>query len=60
MVPTELLAVQHYELLLSLLENIGQPDCKPSIALLTGSTSTKQSRTVLKACAYFLHIYLLV
>ncbi|XP_042437359.1 ATP-dependent DNA helicase homolog RECG, chloroplastic-like [Zingiber officinale] len=48
MVPTELLAIQHYELLLSLLENIGQPDCKPSIALLTGSTSRKQSHSVLK------------
>ncbi|PKI44235.1 hypothetical protein CRG98_035309 [Punica granatum] len=45
MVPTELLAVQHYEHLLELLEKIDL-ECKPSIALLTGSTSAKQSRII--------------
>lgn len=49
MVPTELLAIQHYEHLLSLLENIGGTECTPSVALLTRSTSSKQSRMVLKA-----------
>ncbi|CAL9118432.1 unnamed protein product [Musa textilis] len=48
MVPTELLATQHYEHLLSLLENIGGTECTPSVALLTRSTSSKQSRMVLK------------
>ncbi|XP_038983014.1 ATP-dependent DNA helicase homolog RECG, chloroplastic [Phoenix dactylifera] len=48
MVPTELLAVQHYEHLVSLLENIGGDQSKPSVALLTGSTSAKQSRIILK------------
>ncbi|CAL9183689.1 unnamed protein product [Musa hybrid cultivar] len=48
MVPTELLAIQHYEHLLSLLENIGGTECTPSVALLTRSTSSKQSRMVLK------------
>ncbi|KAF9592959.1 hypothetical protein IFM89_019263 [Coptis chinensis] len=47
MVPTELLAVQHYKHLLNLLNNIEDP-CKPSIALLTGSTPAKQSRIVRK------------
>ncbi|KAF9592955.1 hypothetical protein IFM89_019259 [Coptis chinensis] len=47
MVPTELLAVQHYEHLLNLLNNIEDP-CKPSIALLTGSTPARQSRIVRK------------
>ncbi|XP_068636919.1 ATP-dependent DNA helicase homolog RECG, chloroplastic isoform X2 [Aristolochia californica] len=46
MVPTELLAIQHYELILSLLENFGEDHLKPSIALLTGSTSSKQSRLI--------------
>ncbi|XP_058184106.1 ATP-dependent DNA helicase homolog RECG, chloroplastic isoform X4 [Rhododendron vialii] len=46
MVPTELLAVQHYNHLLDLLEKMEQVDCKPSIALLTGSTSSKQSRLI--------------
>ncbi|XP_034683646.1 ATP-dependent DNA helicase homolog RECG, chloroplastic isoform X3 [Vitis riparia] len=44
MVPTELLAVQHYEQLINLLENMEGAECKPSIALLTGSTPSKQSR----------------
>ncbi|KAK3027653.1 LOW QUALITY PROTEIN: hypothetical protein RJ639_040616 [Escallonia herrerae] len=42
MVPTELLAVQHYEHLLKLLETMEDVDCKPSVALLTGSTPSKQ------------------
>lgn len=46
MVPTELLAVQHYEHLLNLLENMGDEHCKPSVALLTGSTPSKQSRLI--------------
>lgn len=44
MVPTELLALQHYEQLINLLENMEGAECKPSIALLTGSTPSKQSR----------------
>ncbi|OVA01765.1 Helicase [Macleaya cordata] len=43
MVPTELLAIQHYEHLLNLLENI-EDQSKPSVALLTGSTTARQSR----------------
>ncbi|XP_042033793.1 ATP-dependent DNA helicase homolog RECG, chloroplastic-like [Salvia splendens] len=46
MVPTELLAVQHYEHLLGLLEKIEDSNGKPSVALLTGSTSTKQARLI--------------
>ncbi|KAL1531935.1 DNA helicase [Salvia divinorum] len=46
MVPTELLAVQHYEHLLGLLEKIEDSNAKPSVALLTGSTSTKQARII--------------
>ncbi|XP_059649570.1 ATP-dependent DNA helicase homolog RECG, chloroplastic isoform X2 [Cornus florida] len=46
MVPTELLAIQHYEHLLNLLENVEDVQCKPSVALLTGSTPTKQSRLI--------------
>lgn len=49
MVPTELLAIQHYEDLQNLLENIDLK-CKPSIALLTGSTTAKQSRIIRQAC----------
>ncbi|XP_031268917.1 ATP-dependent DNA helicase homolog RECG, chloroplastic isoform X2 [Pistacia vera] len=48
MVPTELLAIQHYEHFLNLLENMEQDTCKPSIALLTGSTPLKQSRMIRK------------
>ncbi|KAK1298199.1 DEAD-box ATP-dependent RNA helicase 2 [Acorus calamus] len=51
MVPTELLAVQHYEHLISLLENLGNGQCKPSVALLTGSTPSKQSRLIRKGLA---------
>lgn len=47
MVPTELLAVQHYEHLLNLLSVIDEP-IRPSVALLTGSTSTRQSRLIRK------------
>lgn len=54
MVPTELLAVQHYQHLLDLLEKMEQVDCKPSVALLTGSTSAKQSRLIREACISFL------
>ncbi|XP_050946585.1 ATP-dependent DNA helicase homolog RECG, chloroplastic isoform X2 [Cucumis melo] len=46
MVPTELLAIQHYEHLLGLLENMEGVENKPSVALLTGSTSSKQSRMI--------------
>jgi ATP-dependent DNA helicase RecG len=46
MVPTELLAIQHYEHLLNLIENLEDVKCKPSVALLTGSTPTKQSRII--------------
>ena len=49
MVPTELLAVQHYEHLNKLLENMEDVERKPSIALLTGSTPSKQSRIILEA-----------
>ncbi|XP_072959822.1 ATP-dependent DNA helicase homolog RECG1, chloroplastic/mitochondrial isoform X1 [Typha angustifolia] len=48
MVPTELLASQHYQHLDSLLENIKGDICKPKIALLTGSTSTRESRIILQ------------
>ncbi|XP_052185185.1 ATP-dependent DNA helicase homolog RECG, chloroplastic isoform X3 [Diospyros lotus] len=46
MVPTELLAVQHYEHFLNLLENVEEVAYKPSVALLTGSTPLKQSRII--------------
>ncbi|KAM0844498.1 hypothetical protein ACQ4PT_057012 [Festuca glaucescens] len=46
MVPTEILAVQHYEHLTSLLEKLDGDECKPNIALLTGSTSTRESRII--------------
>ncbi|KAI4377493.1 hypothetical protein MLD38_015107 [Melastoma candidum] len=45
MVPTELLAIQHYEHFLSLLENV-DVECKPLVALLTGSTPARQSRII--------------
>ncbi|QHO53598.1 hypothetical protein HN51_022385 [Arachis hypogaea] len=48
MVPTELLAIQHYEHMLTLLENIHEGNCKPTVALLTGSTPLKQSRMIRK------------
>ncbi|KAK4763128.1 hypothetical protein SAY86_008896 [Trapa natans] len=50
MVPTELLAFQHYEHLCNLLENIDL-ECKPSIALLTGSTTAKKSRIIREGLA---------
>ncbi|KAL2546194.1 DEAD/DEAH box RNA helicase family protein [Forsythia ovata] len=48
MVPTELLAVQHYENLLHLLEKMEEVHGKPSVALLTGSTPTKQAQFIRK------------
>ncbi|KAK7310094.1 hypothetical protein RJT34_07358 [Clitoria ternatea] len=48
MVPTELLAIQHYEHLLNLLESLNEVACKPTVALLTGSTPLKQSRMIRK------------
>ncbi|KAG9136427.1 hypothetical protein Leryth_023357 [Lithospermum erythrorhizon] len=47
MVPTELLAIQHYEHFLDLLEKL-EVDSKPSVALLTGSSPSKQSRSIRK------------
>lgn len=49
MVPTELLAVQHYEHLNNLLETMEDVGSKPTIALLTGSTPLKQSRMIHKS-----------
>lgn len=46
MVPTELLAIQHYTHILNLLENVGEVQCKPSVALLMGSTPSKQSQII--------------
>ncbi|KAL5211819.1 hypothetical protein ABZP36_022666 [Zizania latifolia] len=46
MVPTEILARQHYKHLTSLLEKFDGDECKPNIALLTGSTSTRESRII--------------
>ncbi|KAL0380859.1 UNVERIFIED_CONTAM: ATP-dependent DNA helicaseRECG, chloroplastic [Sesamum angustifolium] len=48
MVPTELLAFQHYEHLLRLLEKIEEANEKPSVALLTGSTPSKQAQLIRK------------
>ncbi|OMO60608.1 hypothetical protein CCACVL1_24017 [Corchorus capsularis] len=48
MVPTELLAIQHYEHFINLLENMDEVECKPTVALLTGSTPLKQSRLIRK------------
>ena len=45
MVPTELLAIQHKKHLLDLLQNV-DPDRRPSVALLTGSTPTKEARMI--------------
>ncbi|GFP90829.1 ATP-dependent DNA helicase recg [Phtheirospermum japonicum] len=49
MVPTELLAIQHYEHLLGFLEKIEESGEKPSVALLTGSTPTKQAQSIRKS-----------
>ncbi|KAI3714348.1 hypothetical protein L1987_72946 [Smallanthus sonchifolius] len=46
MVPTELLAIQHHDQLLNLLENMEDVPCKPSVALLTGSTPAKKARQI--------------
>ncbi|XP_047169976.1 ATP-dependent DNA helicase homolog RECG, chloroplastic-like, partial [Vigna umbellata] len=48
MVPTELLAIQHYDRLLKLLEKLDDGMSNPTVALLTGSTSLKQSRMIRK------------
>ncbi|XP_028556779.1 ATP-dependent DNA helicase homolog RECG, chloroplastic isoform X3 [Dendrobium catenatum] len=48
MVPTELVSIQHYEHLSSLLENMKEDHCRLSIVLLTGSTPLKQSKMILK------------
>ncbi|KAK4261707.1 hypothetical protein QN277_004666 [Acacia crassicarpa] len=48
MVPTELLAIQHFQHLLNLLENLAEVECRPTVALLTGSTPLKQSRLIRK------------
>jgi ATP-dependent DNA helicase RecG len=52
MVPTELLAIQHYEQLLNLLETMDEVQSKPSVALLTGSTPSKQSRMIRRVCFF--------
>ena len=54
MVPTEILAVQHYQHLTSLLDKIDGDECKPNIALLTGSTSTRESRMIRNVSCYYL------
>lgn len=46
MVPTELLAIQHYEKFLEFMGNMDKYDCKPSVALLTGSTPARQARLI--------------
>ncbi|KAK4779851.1 hypothetical protein SAY87_015957 [Trapa incisa] len=56
MVPTELLAFQHYEHLCNLLENIDL-ECKPSVALLTGSTTAKNSRIIREALVDEKHLF---
>ncbi|KAF3340825.1 ATP-dependent DNA helicase RecG [Carex littledalei] len=50
MVPTELLAMQHYQELCSLLEqmDLGDTGSKLKPALLTGSTSIREKRLILK------------
>lgn len=60
MVPTELLATQHYEHLLKLLDNMVEDEHKPKIALLTGSTPVKQSRMIRKACTIFQYVFLML
>lgn len=55
MVPTELLAVQHYEHFLDLLEKMEEINCKPSVALLTGSTPSKQARIIREAWTTVIH-----
>ncbi|KAL9252860.1 ATP-dependent DNA helicase homolog RECG, chloroplastic-like protein [Drosera capensis] len=46
MAPTELLAKQHHDHLKNLLDNMDTSDTKPSVALLTGSTSAKEARSI--------------
>lgn len=57
MVPTELLAIQHHEHLLNLLEKL-DIEPRPSIALLTGATPSKQSRVIREVCIS-MHSFLL-
>ncbi|XP_057827668.2 ATP-dependent DNA helicase homolog RECG, chloroplastic isoform X2 [Cryptomeria japonica] len=45
MVPTELLAMQHYENIVSILEKIDEVE-RPSVALLTGSTPLKKASSI--------------
>lgn len=60
MVPTELLAIQHHEHFLRLLENI-DIECKPSVALLTGSTPARQSRIIREAgTMLFFYLWVLI
>lgn len=53
MVPTELLAIQHYEHLKNLIERMENVECQPSIALLLGSTPTKQARMIRQVSKYY-------
>jgi ATP-dependent DNA helicase RecG len=50
-VPSELLSIQHYQDLISLFEhlNLGDKGIKPNLALLTVSTSKKESRLSLQS-----------
>uniref|UniRef100_K3YPP9 DNA 3'-5' helicase n=1 Tax=Setaria italica TaxID=4555 RepID=K3YPP9_SETIT len=59
MVPTEVLAVQHYEHLTSLLDEFDGDD-KPNIALLTGSTSTRESRIIRNASSMVIGTHSLI
>ncbi|KAH9304238.1 hypothetical protein KI387_008642, partial [Taxus chinensis] len=47
MVPTELLAVQHHETIVAMMERINE-DERPSLALLTGSTSVSEAKSIRK------------
>lgn len=60
MVPTELLAIQHYDHLINLLESMDEVECKPYIALLTGSTPLKQSRMIRKVRMIILYTCFLI
>lgn len=47
MVPTELLAIQHYENIISILERINRDD-RPTVAFLSGSTPIREARLIRK------------
>lgn len=47
MVPTELLAMQHYENIISMLERINRDD-RPTVAFLSGSTPLRETRLIRK------------